>query len=116
MSKYVVILSNVGSCADRFMPSGYDEPVGLKELFRRVSSIPQVKGVELIGNWHDDYLFQADYGRERDWLCQELRDVCEYRPDVNISLEYKIKEPRTHSYIGTAAVSLLLDRSFEADL
>jgi hypothetical protein len=52
MSKYAVILSNVGTTADRFLPTGYDTPVELPELFRRISQIPQVKGVELVGTWH----------------------------------------------------------------
>ncbi|MBP1992219.1 sugar phosphate isomerase/epimerase family protein [Paenibacillus eucommiae] len=184
MSNYSVILSNVGSCADRFLPTGYDEPVAIPELFRRVSQIPQVKGVELIGSWHVtehnvqeikkyldeyqlqlvsiipdhfgqakwkngsfsskdksiraeaiqhtkemvdaavelggnllslwpgqdgyDYLFQADYIQERDWFAEGIQESCRYRSDVKISLEYKIKEPRTHSYLSTAANTLLI--------
>ncbi|MCD9024611.1 sugar phosphate isomerase/epimerase family protein [Cohnella silvisoli] len=182
--KYSAILSNVGSCADRFLTSGYSHPFSVSELFARVVQIPQISGVELIGNWHItennvkeiknhldehqlqlvsiipdhfgqmkwkygsfaakdpairaeaiahtkemidaaaelegnlislwpgqdgyDYLFQADYIQERDWFAEGIKEVCEYRPDMQISLEYKIKEPRTHSYLSSAAVSLLI--------
>lgn len=50
--RYSVILSNVGSCCDRYLNSGYSNPFTIEELFDRVSSIDQVQGVELVGNWH----------------------------------------------------------------
>lgn len=191
MNKYSVILSNVGSCADRYVPGGYSAPFEIKDLFKRVSQIPQAKGVELVGTWHVternvkelkgyleeyglelvsiipdhfgqpkwkngsfaakdpavraeavshtkemidaavelggdlislwpgqdgyDYLFQADYIQERDWFAEGIKEVCRYRPDVRISLEYKIKEPRTHSYLSTAANSLLIAQEVGTD-
>jgi len=190
MAKYSVILSNVGSVADRYVPTGYGNPFSVDELFERVSSIPQVSGVELIGTAHVDnnvkelkkkleerqlqlasiipdhfgqmkwkygsfssrdpqirrqaiehakemmdvaaelggdlislwpgqdgydYLFQGDYTQERDWIAEGLKEVCNYRKDIKVGLEYKIKEPRTHSYISTAAVTLLLIQEIGAD-
>jgi len=191
MSNYSVILSNVGSCSDRYVTGGYAEPFTIEELFARVAQIPQVSGVELIGTWHVtdnnvkqlkglleqyqlqlvsiipdhfgqmkwkngsfaakdpamrqaaiahtkemadaavelggnllslwpgqdgyDYLFQADYIQERDWFAEGLKEVCRYRSDVNISLEYKPKEPRTHSYLSTVATSLLMTQEVGTD-
>ncbi|XID92987.1 sugar phosphate isomerase/epimerase family protein [Paenibacillaceae bacterium WGS1546] len=51
-ARYSVILSNVGSCADRYVAGGYDRPYSIAELFERVKQIPQVTGVELVGTWH----------------------------------------------------------------
>lgn len=69
-------------------------------------------GCSLINIWNGqdgyDYPLQADYLEERDWLVEGLRACAHYRNDVRISLEYKIKEPRNRSYIGTAAGALLL--------
>jgi xylose isomerase len=189
--RYSVILSNVGSCSDRYVTGGYAEPFSIAELFGRVAQIPQVTGVELVGTWHVtdknvkelkghleehglklvsiipdhfgqmkwkygsfaakdpairkeavahtkemidaaielggdlislwpgqdgyDYLFQADYMQERDWFAEGLREVCRYRPDVRISLEYKPKEPRTHSYLSTAAMSVLMAQETGTD-
>lgn len=62
-----------------------------------------------------DYVFQNDYIVERDWIAEGLKEVCAYRDDVNISLEYKIKEPRTHSYISTAANTLLICQEVSKD-
>lgn len=184
MKGYSVILSNVGSVSDRFVPNGYGKSYSIQELFERVAQIPQVTGVELIGMAHVkennvkelkayleeynlnlssiipdhfgqqkwkygsfsskdpeirrhavqhakemmdvaselggeiinlwpgqdgyDYLFQNDYILEREWIKEGIKDVCNHREDVNVALEYKVKEPRTHSYISTAANSLLI--------
>lgn len=184
MAKYSVILSNVGSVSDRYVTGGYGDPFTIPQLFERVSKIPQVSGVELVGTWHVkennvkelkalleehqlklasiipdhfgqaiwkngsfssrdpqirrraiehtkemmdvavelggnlvslwpgqdgyDYLFQSDYMQERDWIAEGLREACRHRKDVRVGLEYKIKEPRTHSYISTAAATLLI--------
>jgi xylose isomerase len=191
MAKYSVILSNVGSCADRFVPSGYGDPFSIPQLFERVSQIPQATGVELVGTWHVqennvkelkkyldeyqlqlvsiipdhfgqmkwkngsfsnrdpeirrqavghtkemmdvaaelgsdlvslwpgqdgyDYLFQSDYIQERDWITEGIKQVCSYRKDIKVGLEYKIKEPRTHSYISTAANTLLIIQEVGGD-
>ena len=49
MFHYSVILTNVGSCSDRYMTCGYGKRYGLRELFERVASVGGVEGVELIG-------------------------------------------------------------------
>jgi len=46
-----VILSNVGSCSDRYNPA-YSKPFTKEQLFERVKSIEGVTGVELIGDSH----------------------------------------------------------------
>lgn len=57
-----------------------------------------------------DYIFQADYIRERTWFADGVRETCKYRSDINISLEYKMKEPRNHSYVNTVGTTLLMVR------
>ncbi|MEI6387491.1 MAG: TIM barrel protein [Spirochaetota bacterium] len=44
-----------------------------------------------------DYLFQSDYIQERRWFTEGIKAACGYRTDIDITLEYKAKEPRTHS-------------------
>jgi sugar phosphate isomerase/epimerase len=69
-------------------------------------------GCDLINVWNGqdgyDYPFQADYLQERDWLVEGIRDCARHRGDVRVSLEYKLKEPRNRSYIGTAGGALLV--------
>lgn len=50
--RYSVILSNVGSCCDRYLSTGYSPPFPLEQLFGRVASIEHVEGVELVATWH----------------------------------------------------------------
>lgn len=62
-----------------------------------------------------DYPFQVPYDLARRKLIESIREIADYNPKVRISLEYKIKEPRTHLFISTAAVSLLLVRDIGRD-
>ncbi|MHC4873063.1 MAG: sugar phosphate isomerase/epimerase family protein [Planctomycetota bacterium] len=55
-----------------------------------------------------DYIFQADYMQERNWFAEGVKEACRYRDDVKITLEYKLKEPRTHSYVNTVGTTILL--------
>ena len=55
-----------------------------------------------------DYIFAADYIKERQLFQDGVEELCRYNPDVVITLEYKIKEPRTHSYISTVGATLLM--------
>ena len=55
-----------------------------------------------------DYLSQADYIKERTLFSDALKEICEYDKNMTITLEYKIKEPRTHSYISTVGATLLM--------
>lgn len=55
-----------------------------------------------------DYIFQADYIRERTLFVEGVKEACRHRKDINISLEYKIKEPRTHSYVSSTGTTLLM--------
>ncbi len=50
--RYSVILSNVGSCCDRYLSTGYSDPYTIEQMFDRVASIEHVSGVELVATWH----------------------------------------------------------------
>jgi len=55
-----------------------------------------------------DSLFQADYFTERQYLIDSLGEICGKHPDMTVALEYKLKEPRTHSYVSTVSMAILL--------
>ena len=55
-----------------------------------------------------DYIFQADYIKERTLFEEALKEIADYDPAMTITLEYKLKEPRTHSYISTCGATLLM--------
>ncbi|MDD2297134.1 MAG: sugar phosphate isomerase/epimerase, partial [Sphaerochaetaceae bacterium] len=51
MSKYSIILGNLGNTCDRFLSSGYKDELPKETLIRQASEIEGVKGVELVGTW-----------------------------------------------------------------
>jgi xylose isomerase len=57
-----------------------------------------------------DYPLQADYNQERDWLANGVRVCAEKFPSIRFALEYKPKEPRTHSYLARMADTLLVSQ------
>lgn len=54
-----------------------------------------------------DYSFQLDYNRAWDDTLEALAIVCDHRPDIDISLEYKPNEPRSFALMPDVAANLL---------
>lgn len=79
---------------------------------RSMCDAADVMGCDLINIWPGqdgyDYLLTADYEKQRDWFCQAVATLATERPDIRFALEYKPKEPRTHSYLARMADTLLL--------
>jgi len=71
-------------------------------------------GCDLLSLWPGqdgfDYPLAADYREERGWLVENLAACAAHAREkgVRIALEYKVKEPRTHSYLARAADTLLV--------
>jgi len=55
-----------------------------------------------------DYCFQADYIAAWDWLREGLEACAGHNDKVRVLVEYKLKEPRTHLFVNSAAKTLLL--------
>jgi xylose isomerase len=55
-----------------------------------------------------DYCFQADYLEIWKWLRDGLAACAGHNDKVRVLVEYKLKEPRTHCIVTTAAKVLLL--------
>lgn len=184
MTKYSIILGNLGNTCDRFLSSGYKTQPPKAEMIRQAAAISGVTGVELVGTWdvtrdtvdeigdllakHNlscasiipdhfaqkrwgkgaftakdpairaqayeetcaaaemarvlkcplinlwpgqdgyDYPFQSDYVAERRYTIDAIARVAKAYPDIKFSLEYKPKEPRTHSTWARAADTLLV--------
>ncbi len=82
-----------------------DETMTAAELARKF-------GCPLVNLWPGqdgyDYPLQANYAQAREWIVSAIRTAAEAYPDIRFALEYKPKEPRTHSYMARAADTLLL--------
>jgi xylose isomerase len=76
-------------------------------------------GCNLINIWNGqdgyDYPLQVDYDQERDWLSAGLTACAERFPNIRFALEYKMKEPRTHSYLARMADTILVCKEIGLD-
>jgi hypothetical protein len=54
-----------------------------------------------------DYPFQSDYEAAWGWLVEGVQAAAAHRPSVPVCIEYKLKEPRTHIHVNSAAKTLL---------
>lgn len=94
--------------------SAKDAEIRLQALeeTRTMSRIAQEIGCPLINLWLGqdgyDYPLTADYREQRRVLAEGIRTVALEFPDLKFALEYKPKEPRTHSFQARAADTLLM--------
>lgn len=79
---------------------------------RSVARIARQLGCPLVNLWLGqdgyDYPLTADYRARRAWLTDGIATVAAEFPDLRFALEYKPKEPRTHSFQARAADTLLM--------
>ena len=82
------------------------------EETRSACRIAREMGCPLVNLWLGqdgyDYPLTADYGHQRGHLMEGIRAAATEFPDLKIALEYKPKEPRTHSFHARAADTLLM--------
>jgi len=55
-----------------------------------------------------NYAFEADYLKQWHWLCECIATGAEHRPEVRISLEYKLNESRNYILLGDMGRALYL--------
>ena len=60
-----------------------------------------------------DYMFQNNYDYQWEKTVAALQEICDYAPSMKIGYEYKPKEPRMFSLVGSAGKALCLVK--EAD-
>jgi xylose isomerase len=79
---------------------------------KRAMDMAAQVGCNLVDVWLGqdgyDYCFTSDYLKAWDRMVEALQECADHNPDVIIGMEYKIKEPRTHCFVGTLGKQLLL--------
>ena len=60
-----------------------------------------------------DYLFQENYPLAWKYLIEALSEVCEYKPEIKLFIEYKVSEPRVKCFVDSAAKALLLCKEID---
>lgn len=62
-----------------------------------------------------DYPFQADYQKLWDREIQGIKEIVNYDPQIQVAVEYKLKEPRRHMLIGSVGKALLVVQEIDED-
>jgi xylose isomerase len=82
------------------------------ETTKRAMDMAAQVGCNLVDVWLGqdgyDYCFQADFMKAWDRMIEGLRECADHNPQVTLGMEYKIKEPRTHCFIGDIGKQILL--------
>lgn len=60
-----------------------------------------------------DYPFQANFTDAWKWLREGIAECAIYNKKVKLLVEYKLKEPRTHCFVNSAAKTILLLQGLE---
>ena len=72
----------------------------------------KLKGIPPMNLWLGqdgfDYPFQTDYGKAWLNLFDSIQQICDYNPEVMVTLEAKPREPRNRTIIDTVANALLI--------
>lgn len=79
---------------------------------RQMCGLAEELGCNLLNIWPGqdgyDYLLCTDYEKARAWFCEAIATLASEFPKLRFTLEYKPKEPRTHSFLARMADTLLL--------
>jgi len=79
---------------------------------RKMCEAAMIMDCDLLNIWPGqdgfDYMLTADYDQERQWFTDAITTLAKEFPKIRFALEYKPKEPRTHSYVARMADSLLM--------
>jgi xylose isomerase len=89
------------------------------EIVKRAGEVAKELNAAVVNLWPGadgyDYSFQLDYEKEIELMVKSIKEISKANPDVKYSLEYKIKEPRIRSTIGTAAKATALIKDAGVD-
>jgi len=81
-------------------------------LSKMAMDIAEYLGAGVMNLWPGqdgfDYPFQINYAAQWNLLLDALVEIAQHNPRVNLSLEYKLREPRTHSTIYSSGTALYL--------
>jgi sugar phosphate isomerase/epimerase len=55
-----------------------------------------------------DYPLQTDYSKQWDYLIKNVRELADYNPKINLTLEGKIREPRNRCLVDTTMTALMM--------
>ena len=89
------------------------------QLVCEAMDIAEKMGIGSITIWpaHDgvDYPFQADFSKVWDWMVDCTIKCAEYKPNIKIGIEYKIREPRIHQFVANIGDTISMIKDVNRD-
>ena len=62
-----------------------------------------------------DYPMQTNYSKQWDYFINNVRELADYNPDIKLTLEGKIREPRNRSLVDTTMTALMMCMEIDRD-
>ena len=62
-----------------------------------------------------DYPLQTNYNNQYDYLIKNVRELADYNPNIKLTLEGKIREPRQRCLVDTTMTALLMCMEIDRD-
>jgi len=82
------------------------------EMSKKAMDMAEALGAPAMNLWPGqdgfDYPFQIDYTAQWNLLIDAIKEIASHNTRVKLGLEYKLREPRTHSSISASGVALFL--------
>lgn len=82
------------------------------ECAKMAVEVARMIGCPTVGLWLGadgfDYPFQVDYHGQWSRLLSSIEQVASFAGEVKVSIEYKLKEPRTHMQVATVGKGLYI--------
>lgn len=89
------------------------------EIVEHAADMASYLGASLVNVWPgadgSDYSFQLDYVKQWNLLIDSIKTFTANKKEAKFSLEYKIREPRIRSIIGSASTALTIINEIKAD-
>lgn len=87
------------------------------KLSKNASDACEFLGGKIITVWlgHDgfDYPFQLDYGKVWEQVANSIRELADYKPNLNYSIEYKPFEERAYALIDSIGSTLYMVKEID---
>lgn len=89
------------------------------DIVKEAGEMSEYFGTSLVNVWPGadgfDYSFQIDFIKEYELLMDSIKQFVEANPSIKYSLEYKLREPRMRSTIGTACKALAVTNEIQKE-
>jgi xylose isomerase len=86
--------------------------MAMKQLKQNIDFNAKLVGNPSVDLWLGqdgfDYPMQTNYAKQWDYLIKSVRELADYNPEIKLTIEGKIREPRNRSLVDTTMTALMM--------